>query len=138
MSNPGERFNHLVEIMRTLRSPGGCPWDREQTLQSLRPYLLEETYEALEAIDAGDMDELKEELGDLVFEAVFLAQVCEESGAFSMADALEAVATKLIRRHPHVFGEGEKARDAEEVLGRWQQLKRDERAQSGGAPAPRL
>ena len=134
MSTPGERFNHLVEIMRTLRSPEGCPWDREQTLQSLRPYLLEETYEVLEAIDAGDMDELKEELGDLVFEAVFLAQVCEEAEGFSIAEALETVATKLIRRHPHVFGEGEKARTAEEVLGRWQQLKRDERAQAGASP----
>ena len=134
MSTPGDRFTHLVEIMRTLRSPQGCPWDREQTLQSLRPFLLEETYEALEAIDSGNMDDVREELGDLLFEIVFLAQVCDEAGAFSIGDAIETVATKLVRRHPHVFGDGEKARSAEEVLGRWQELKRDERAEAGAAP----
>jgi len=133
MSTPGDRFNHLVDIMRTLRAPDGCPWDRAQTLQSLRPFLLEETYEALEAIDSGQMDHVREELGDLLFEVVFLAQVCDEAGAFSVSDAIETVATKLVRRHPHVFGEAERARTAEEVLGRWQELKRDERAESGAA-----
>jgi len=133
MSSPGDRFNHLVEIMRTLRSPDGCPWDREQTLRSLRPFLLEETYEALEAIDAGSMDDVREELGDLLFEVVFLAQVCEEDGAFSVADAIDTVAAKLVRRHPHVFGEAGKLRSADEVLDRWQELKRDERARAGAA-----
>jgi len=120
--------------MRTLRAPEGCPWDREQTLQSLRPFLLEETYEALEAIDSGNMTELREELGDLLFEVVFLARVCEEAGEFDIGDAIETVATKLVRRHPHVFGEDAKAQSAEEVLGKWEQLKRDERAAAGTAP----
>ena len=133
MSTPGDRFNHLVDIMRTLRAPDGCPWDRAQTLQSLRPFLLEETYEALEAVDSGQMDHVREELGDLLFEVVFLAQVCDEAGAFSVSDAIETVATKLVRRHPHVFGGAEPARTAEEVLGRWQELKREERAESGAA-----
>jgi MazG family protein len=134
MSTPGARFDRLVDIMRTLRSPEGCPWDREQTLQSLRPFLLEETYEALEAIDIGDMDELREELGDLLFEVVFLARVCEEAGAFDITAAIDTVATKLVRRHPHVFGDSAKAQSAGEVLGRWEELKRDERAASGSAP----
>lgn len=138
MSTPGDRFNRLVEVMRTLRSPDGCPWDREQTLESLRPYLLEETYEALDAIESGDSHDLKEELGDLLFEIVFLARVAEEAGAFAIGDAVEAVTNKLIRRHPHVFGDGARARSAEEVLGRWQELKRDERAHAGRKPKTRL
>ena len=133
MHTTGERFAQLVEIMRTLRSPDGCPWDREQTLQSLRPFLLEETYEALEAIDSGDPTELREELGDLLFEVVFLAQIADERGDFSIADAIETIATKLVRRHPHVFGDADRARSAEEVLGRWEDLKRDERAATGAA-----
>ena len=119
--------------MRTLRSADGCPWDREQTLQSLRPYLLEETYEALDAIDAGDAHELREELGDLLFEIVFLARIAEEAGRFAIGDAVESVTEKLVRRHPHVFGDQARARSAEEVLGRWQELKRDERAHAGKA-----
>jgi tetrapyrrole methylase family protein/MazG family protein len=134
MPTPGSRFDYLIDIMRTLRSPEGCPWDREQTLQSLRPFLLEETYEALEAIDNGDMDELREELGDLLFEVVFLARVCEEAGAFDITAAIDTVATKLVRRHPHVFGETAKAQSAEEVLRRWEELKRVERAAAGAAP----
>jgi len=134
MHTPGERFAQLVDIMRTLRSPGGCPWDREQTLQSLRPFLLEETYEALEAIDSGDTAGLREELGDLLFEVVFLAQIADEQGDFSVADAIETIATKLVRRHPHVFGSAARAQSADEVLGRWEELKRDERAATG-APA---
>jgi tetrapyrrole methylase family protein / MazG family protein len=132
MHTPGDRFTELVEIMRTLRSPGGCPWDREQTLQSLRPFLLEETYEALEAIDSGDPAALREELGDLLFEVVFLAEIADEGGRFSIADALETIATKLVRRHPHVFGDADRAQSAAEVLGRWEELKRDERATAGG------
>ena len=99
----GARFDDLVRIMRTLRAPGGCPWDREQTLQSLRPFVLEETYELLDALDRQDLDGLREELGDFLYEAVFLAQIAEEAGHFSIADAVEGIADKLVRRHPHVF-----------------------------------
>jgi MazG family protein len=134
MATAGDRFNELVDIMRTLRSPEGCPWDREQNLNSLRPFLLEETYEALEALDGGDPAALREELGDLLFEIVFLARISEEAGDFSIADAIETVAAKLVRRHPHVFGEGTKAHSAQEVLGRWEELKRDERSMTGAMP----
>lgn len=135
---PGEQFDRLVEVMRALRAPDGCPWDREQTLQSLRPFLLEETYEALDAIDRGDPADLEEELGDLLFEVVFLARISEEAGEFSVGDAIETIATKLVRRHPHVFGDAERARTAEEVLGRWEDLKREERAAAGAAPTTTL
>lgn len=138
MHTPGDRFSDLVTIMRTLRSPGGCPWDREQTLRSLRPFLLEETYEALEAIDRGDPASLREELGDLLFEVVFLAQIADEQGDFSIADAIETIATKLVRRHPHVFGDDDRAQSADEVLGRWEELKRDERAAAGDKPTTTL
>jgi MazG family protein len=138
MATAGERFDELVEIMRRLRAPDGCPWDREQTLQTLRPFLLEETYEALDAIDRGDAADLKEELGDLLFEVVFLARIAEEAGHFGVGDAIGTIATKLVRRHPHVFGEAERARSAEEVLGRWEDLKREERAASGQAPKTTL
>ena len=100
----GARFARLVEIMQTLRSPGGCAWDREQTVASLRPFVLEEAYEVVEAMDRGDRAALCEELGDLLLEAVFVAQVCAEDGDFTIADAAEAVSAKLVRRHPHVFG----------------------------------
>lgn len=99
----GERFQQLVEIMRTLRSEHGCAWDRQQTVQTLRPFVLGETYELLDALDREDYDDLKSELGDFLFEAVFLARICEEEGRFSIADSLQAIADKLIRRHPHVF-----------------------------------
>src|SRR3990167_4670912 len=99
----GARFQHLVEIMRTLRSPDGCAWDREQTTRSLRPYVLQEAYELLDALDRADDDALETELGDFLFEAVFLAQICEDEGRFSITDSLTAVADKLVRRHPHVF-----------------------------------
>lgn len=134
----GSRFDELVEIMRRLRAPDGCPWDREQTHRTLRPFLLEETYEALDAIDRGDVHDLREELGDLLFEVVFLARISEEAGHFSVGDAIETIATKLVRRHPHVFGEAERARSAEEVLGRWEDLKREERAAAGQAPKTTL
>src|SRR5919108_6549114 len=103
----GARFERLVEIMRTLRAPGGCPWDREQTHASLRPFVLEETYEVLEAIEHGTPDNLREELGDYLYEAVFLAQISEEAGHFTIADAINAICDKLVRRHPHVFARGE-------------------------------
>src|SRR5215475_4531253 len=109
-----EQFDRLVEIMAVLRSPEGCPWDREQTIDTLKPFVLEETYEVLEAIDRHDHDALCEELGDFVFEAVFLAQLEAEAERFTIADSLAAVADKLVRRHPHVFarGAGEPALDS--------------------------
>jgi MazG family protein len=125
-----EAFVRLIEIMATLRSPAGCPWDREQTIDSLKPYVLEETYEVLEAIDAHDHQALREELGDFLFEAVFLAQLQQEAGHFSIADSLEAVADKLVRRHPHVFARdrGEPAIDsAGDVVRRWEEIKTLER-----------
>ncbi len=99
----GAPFQHLVDIMRTLRSPEGCAWDRQQTVRTLRPFVLEETYELLDALDREDYDALKAELGDFLFEAVFLAQICEEEGRFSIADSIQAISEKLVRRHPHVF-----------------------------------
>src|SRR5216110_2415378 len=104
----------LIEIMATLRGPDGCPWDREQTIDSLKPFVLEETYEVLEAIDHNDHAALCEELGDFVFEAVFLAQLESEAGHFTIADSIQSVADKLVRRHPHVFkrDEGEAALDS--------------------------
>src|SRR5512142_555708 len=124
MAEPrGRRFERLVEIMRTLREPGGCPWDREQTLQSLRPFVLEETYEVLEAIDSGDMVALGSEIGDFLFEGVLLAQLAAERGDFTVADSLQSIVDKLIRRHPHVFGTAARARSAHEVLGRWEEMK---------------
>src|SRR5256885_13729787 len=96
-------FTRLVEIMATLRGPDGCPWDREQTIDSLKPFVLEETYEVLEAIDRHDHSALREELGDFVFEAVFLAQLQGGAGEFAIADSLQSIADKLGRRHPHRF-----------------------------------
>jgi uncharacterized protein YabN with tetrapyrrole methylase and pyrophosphatase domain len=100
-----ERFQTLVEIMQALRAPGGCPWDRKQTYESLRPFVLEETYEVLEAIDRGDLEALRGELGDFLFEAVFLAQIAADERRFTIDEAIDAINQKLIRRHPHVFGE---------------------------------
>ena len=105
-ADAGEKFARLVETMRTLRSPGGCAWDREQTVASLRPFVLEEAYEVVEAMDRDDRAALCEELGDLLLEAVFVAQICAEERDFTIADAAEAVTAKLVRRHPHVFGDG--------------------------------
>jgi MazG family protein len=141
MTTPGDRFNELVSIMAQLRSPDGCPWDREQTLASLRPYLLEETYEALEAIDRGDTAALCEELGDLLLEVVFLSRIAEEGGAFSISGAIDAIVQKLVRRHPHVFGPDAKLSTPHEVRGKWEEMKAFERSGSatpktilGGVP----
>jgi MazG family protein len=131
MSTPGSRFDELVRIVATLRSPEGCPWDRAQTLASLRPFLLEETYEALDALDRADLPGLREELGDLLFEVVFLARIAEESGDFSVTHAIDSIATKLVRRHPHVFGDAERLTTAGEVLGRWEELKAAEEKPDG-------
>jgi MazG family protein len=127
----GERFATLVEIMDRLRDPGGCPWDREQTIASLRPFLLEEAHELLAAIEADRPDQVCEELGDLLLQVVFLARLFRERGAFDAAAVAEAISAKLLRRHPHVFG-SEPAADSAEVLRRWEQHKRDERGAQDG------
>ena len=126
--------------MRTLRSPEGCPWDREQTLSSLRPYVLEETYELLDALDRSDLQALREELGDFLYEAVFLAQIAEEAGEFTIGDAIQGIADKLVRRHPHVFTRDGRplaeARDdmtSADVVEKWEELKARERQMSGAA-----
>ncbi len=126
-----EAFSRLIDIMATLRGPDGCPWDREQTIDTLKPFVLEETYEVLDAIDRHDHAALAEELGDFVFEAVFLAQLESEAGHFTIADSVEAVADKLVRRHPHVFKRdaGEAALDtAGQVRTRWEDIKAQERS----------
>ena len=124
----GARFQQLVGIMRTLRSPEGCAWDRQQTRRTLRPFVLEETYELLDALDRDDHDALKAELGDFLFEAVFLAQICEEEGRFSIADSIQAVSDKLVRRHPHVFEkDGSAALNPGQVKEQWEDIKAKER-----------
>src|SRR5205807_1800670 len=124
-----DEFSRLVAIVDTLRAPDGCPWDREQTIDSLKPFVLEETYEVLDAIDRHDHVDLCEELGDFVFEAVFLAQLESEAGHFQIADSLKIAADKLVRRHPHVFARaaGEPALDsAGQVRTRWEEIKAKE------------
>jgi tetrapyrrole methylase family protein/MazG family protein len=118
----GEQFEELARIMEALRGPDGCPWDREQTRASVTPYLIEETYEVVEALDAGDPRAIREELGDLLFQIVFHAQLAREQGEFTLNDVIEEIARKMVHRHPHVFGEA-KAKDAEEVLSRWEAQK---------------
>jgi len=130
MSRAAESIEHLLSIMERLRGPGGCPWDREQTLLSLRPYVLEETYEVLEAIDGGDVADHREELGDLLLQIVFQAQLRREEGAFDFADVADAISGKLVSRHPHVFGDTE-VKDAEGVLRQWAALKREEKRKKG-------
>ena len=134
----GQQFQRLVEIMRTLRSPEGCRWDREQTLESLRPFVLEETYEVVDAIDRADPEALRDELGDFLLEAVFLAQISSERGDFEIADSLEAVCMKLVRRHPHVFGDDTGPRatmTAGDVKRRWEEIKAEEQQAAGRAPS---
>ncbi|MBP7147993.1 MAG: nucleoside triphosphate pyrophosphohydrolase [Acidobacteria bacterium] len=121
--------------MARLRAPDGCPWDREQTPASLRPYVLEEAYEVAEAIDSADWDELRQELGDLLLQIVFLSRIAEENGRFRFEDVAEAIAAKLLRRHPHVFGDAE-ARSVPDVWRRWESIKQEERA--GDEPRSRL
>ena len=124
-------FARLVEIMARLRAPGGCPWDREQTFDTIKPYLLEETYEVLDAIDARDWKELSEELGDLLLQVVFFSQMASEAGHFDVTHALEAINSKMVRRHPHVFADAE-ANTAEEVLQQWDQIKAAEKPRPKG------
>ena len=125
-SRQGERLLDLVRVMARLRGPGGCPWDREQDHRSLARHLLEETHEALEAIDAGDRDLLREELGDVLLQVVFHAQMASEDGAWDVDDVAEGIVRKLIRRHPHVFGEVEVS-GADEVLVNWERIKVEEK-----------
>ena len=125
-SRQGERLLDLVRVMARLRGPGGCPWDREQDHRSLARHLLEETHEALDAIDAGDRDLLREELGDVLLQVVFHAQMASEDGAWDVDDVAEGIVRKLIRRHPHVFGEVEVS-SADEVLVNWERIKAEEK-----------
>jgi MazG family protein len=132
MADPSvaEAFTTLVDIVARLRAPGGCPWDREQTPGSLRPYLLEEVYEVLEAIDHGDPLALCEELGDLLLQVVLQAQLAAEAGRFTVADVARAITSKLVRRHPPVVGDVE-VRDADEVVRNWRRIKDEERRAAG-------
>ncbi len=126
---PGEWFEKLVAVQARLRAPEGCPWDREQTHQSLRTYLLEEAYEVLEALGAGNDAKFAEEMGDLLLQIVFHSQIAQEQGRFTVADVIRAIHDKMIRRHPHVFGEA-RARNSAEVLRNWEQIKAEERRTS--------
>jgi MazG family protein len=127
----GERFQRLVELMARLRAPGGCPWDREQTFSTIKPFLLEETYEVMDAIDRGDWPELAGEIGDLLLQAVFFSQMASEEGLFSIDDSLDAINSKLVRRHPHVFG-GQTAETEGEVRKIWGEVKAAEKKDKGG------
>ena len=126
MPTTGERFERAVSIMARLRAPGGCPWDREQTFDSIKRYTLEETYEVLEAIDNRDWKELPGELGDLLLQVLFYSEMAQEQGSFSIDDVLDRLSNKLVDRHPHVFGDV-KADTPAEVLRNWEALKAEER-----------
>src|SRR5438552_11088776 len=132
MADPSvaEAFTRLVDLMARLRAPGGCPWDREQTPASLRPYLLEEVYEVLEAIDADDPAHLRDELGDLLLQIEFQSELAAEAGRFTVADVAHAIVDKLVRRHPHVIGDV-RVRDAGEVVRNWRRIKAEERRNKG-------
>ncbi|HEX2483055.1 MAG TPA: nucleoside triphosphate pyrophosphohydrolase [Methylomirabilota bacterium] len=140
MSSPdaGQRFLDLLTMMARLRGDGGCPWDREQTRESLRPFLVEETYEVLDALDSGDAASIREELGDLLFQVVFHGEIARERGEFSMTALLDALIAKMTRRHPHVFGD-QPVSSAAEALSRWEAIKESEnhgprRATLAGVP----
>lgn len=124
--DPQQAFARLVDIMAALRAPDGCPWDREQDHHTLKKYLIEEAYELIDSIDAGHDDEIKEELGDVMLQVVFHAQIAREEARFDIAEVLEGISNKLVRRHPHVFGERD-AHTAEEVLTNWEADKRKEK-----------
>jgi tetrapyrrole methylase family protein / MazG family protein len=123
---PGEWFERLVAVQARLRAPGGCPWDREQTHETLRTYLIEEAYEVLEALESGNDAKFAEEMGDLLLQIVFHSQMAQETGRFTISDVIREIHDKMIRRHPHVFGET-RAKDSAEVLRNWEQIKSDER-----------
>ena len=128
MTDLDTSFGRLVEIMRRLRGPGGCPWDAEQTHGSLRRYLIEEAYEVIEAIDKNDPELLKEELGDLLLQPIFHAAIAEEQGEFSMGEVIETICDKLVRRHPHVFGD-QVVKSAEEQVENWERIKKREKGE---------
>jgi MazG family protein len=135
MPTTGERFERAVAIMARLRGPGGCPWDREQTFDSIKPFTLEETYEVLEAIDNRDWDELTGELGDLLLQVLFYAEMAQEENHFKIDDVLDRLSNKLVNRHPHVFGDVE-AKTSADVLRNWEAIKAEEkkkRLEAGGA-----
>jgi MazG family protein len=123
-------FQDLVDLVARLRAPGGCPWDREQTLETLRPMIVEEAYEVVEAVEGGDPAKLAEELGDLLFQVVFASRIAEDAGDFDVRDVVGAIHTKMVRRHPHVFGDAV-IETADDVLKNWDDLKRGERAAAG-------
>jgi MazG family protein len=131
MSTTGERFERAVAIMERLRAPGGCPWDREQTFDSIKPYTLEETYEVLEAIDNRDWNELPGELGDLLLQVLFYSEMAKEQGTFSIDDVLDRLSKKLVDRHPHVFGDV-KAETSTDVKRNWEALKVEEKKKRAG------
>jgi tetrapyrrole methylase family protein/MazG family protein len=124
-----EAFGELVRIMERLRAPGGCPWDREQTRESIKPYLIEEAYEVAEAIEENNIDELRKELGDLLLQIVFHSEMAREEGLFTIADVVRGICEKMIRRHPHVFGDTA-VKDSDEVLRNWARIKAEERKDS--------
>lgn len=130
------RFTKVVELMAALRAGNGCPWDRKQTHESLKPYLLEETYEVLETIDQRDDAKLREELGDVLLQVIFHSQIAAEQGTFTVEDVLDTLADKLVRRHPHVFDDSDQTgtfTNSEQVLNQWDHIKRAERKAAGGA-----
>jgi MazG family protein len=133
----GEWFAKLVALQARLRGPKGCPWDREQTHRSLRKFLIEEAYEVLDAMDSRNSEEFASELGDLMLQAIFHAILAEEAGRFTISDVIESVHTKMVRRHPHVFG-NVTAKTSAAVLKNWEQIKRDERAAKGKSPQDSL
>jgi MazG family protein len=126
----GEWFEKLAAVQARLRAPDGCPWDREQTHASLRTYLIEEAYEVLEAMESGDDAKFAEEMGDLLLQIVFHSEIAREEGRFDVSDVIREVHDKMVRRHPHVFGE-KRAKDSAEVLKNWEQIKKEERAAAG-------
>ena len=136
-SRPAAAFDAFVALIARLRGPQGCPWDREQTHRSLRSMTIEEAYEVVEAIERGDDDHLAGELGDLLLQVVFHAQIAAEQGRFDVAQVVERVAAKMVRRHPHVFGSGT-ASTSGEVLRTWEELKQAEQAEKGRAPGSML
>ena len=131
MAAAGEAFQKLVDVMRRLRGPDGCPWDRQQSIHSLRGFVLEETYEVLDAIDNDDHEALRGEIGDLLFEGVFLAQIESDEGRFDIVESLNAITEKLIRRHPHVFGTAQGVDTAGKVVEQWEQIKAREQKDAG-------
>jgi nucleoside triphosphate diphosphatase len=138
MANPAQRsIDELLAVMAALRTPGtGCPWDLEQDFRTIAPYTIEEAYEVADAIEKGDLDALKEELGDLLLQVVYHSRMAEEQGAFAFADVVEVVTAKMLRRHPHVFGTAEE-RAAGAAPGFWERIKAEERADKSGSPSPR-